>query len=246
MPRTIILPRCNSGIVRGMGAIFGGDTVTLSLSLDTTYQSKTATIVAYLGSPKNKITTSNILPAFSTSGNLTVALPSTIANNTVAINLESAQTAYLNTLTGISGVRQPFALEIQIDMGSGVTETYGIYEFFVEQNLVAGATPGVPFDFNAPFTLTSSNAVAVDFASSNYFNLALAHNTTLSFLNPTFGRVISVRTVNTGVRTRPVLPANCDIYADTWDTASGATNLITIQCRNQVTSSFDITFNSKI
>jgi len=246
MPRTITLQRCNSGTVRGMGAIFGGDTVTLSLSLDTSYQSKTATIVAYFGSPRNKIETSNILPAFSTSGNNTVVMPALITNSTVTIDLEPAQTAYLETLTGVRGVNQPFALEIQFDLGLGVTDTYGIYEFFVEQDLATGATPAVPFDFNAPFTLTSSNAVAVDFASSNYFNLALAHNTTLSFLNPTFGRVISVRTVNTGVRTRPVLPANCDVYADTWDTSNGATNLITIQCRNQTTPAFDVTFNSKI
>ena len=246
MPRTITLQRSNSGTVRGMGAVFGGDTVTLSLLLDTTFQSKTATIVAYLGSPRNKLASSNILPAFTLSGNNTVVLPSTITNSTVTIDLGSAQTGYLKTLTGSLGVNQPFALEVQIDMGLGVIDTYGLYEFFVEQDLATGGTAGVPYDFNAPFTLTSSATLAVDFASSNYFNLALAHNTTLSFLNPAFGRVISVRTVNTGIRTRPILPVNCDVYSDTWDTASGATNLITIQCRAVSTPSFDVTFNSKL
>jgi hypothetical protein len=230
-----------------MGAIFGGDTVTLALSLDTTYQSKTATIVAYCGSPKNKIVTSNILPAFTLSGNNNVVLPSTIANNTVTINLESSQTAYLNTLTGTSGVRQPFALEVQVDMGGGVIDTYGLYEFFVEQNLVAGATPGIPFDFLAPTAVASGATINLDFAIGNYFTTTvLANNATLTFSNAKFGRVISYRTVNSGIRTRPVLPANCDIYADTWATADGATNLITIQCRNQSTPSFDVTFNSKI
>lgn len=246
MPRTITLTRSASGTVRGMGNIFGGDTITLSLSLDTSYQSKTATVVAYLGSPKNKITTSNILPAFTASGNNTVVLPATITNSTVTIDLEPAQTAYLESLTGSLGVSQPFALEIQIDLGSGVIDTYGLYEFFVEQDLATGATPGIPYDFNAPYALTSSASIAVDFASSNYFTCTLAHDTTLSFLNPTYGRVISIRTVNSGARVKPILPANCDVYADTWDTTDTAVNLITVQCRNSSTPAFDVTINSKI
>jgi len=244
--QTILLPRSTKATIKNIGALFAGDTVTLQLVLDSTYQNKVATFVVYLGSPQNKLTGSNVLPAFSTSGNLTVTLPAVI-DGVVEINLEASQTQYLGTLVGSLGVQQPFALEIQIDVGGGAINTYGIYEFGVEQNLVSGAIPGVPYDYLAPVAVASGATINLNFASGNYFTTnALANNATLTFSNPKFGRVISYQTTNSGTRTRPVLPINCNIYADTWDAANGAVNLITIQCRNETTPSFDVTFNSRI
>jgi hypothetical protein len=244
--QTIALPQSTKATIKNIGAVFAGDTVSLQLVLDSSYQSKVATFAVYLGSPNNKLAGSNILPAFTASGNLTVTLPA-IINGQVTIDLEASQTAYLGTLTGSLGVNQPFALEIQIDVGGGVINTYGIYEFGVEQNLVAGAIPGIPYDYLAPVSVASSATINLNFASGNYFTTnALANNATLTFSNPKFGRVISYQTTNSGTRTRPVLPANCNIYADTWDTTTGAVNLITIQCRNETTPSFDVTFNNRI
>jgi hypothetical protein len=207
-------------------SIFAGDTINLKLSGLTpqgTYNTKTLRVAAKKGYPSEDLTlVANSLPAFADTGNLTQVL-SVDSNGNATIVLSASQTLALVN-------KQTYTLELEIDLGNGVIETYGQYELFVEQQIPTnGVTAGIPVNFSSPSFLGSGTAL--NFDSGNYFTRDLSGAITISLSNPHFNQTVYLETTNTaGSIPQPTLPANCDIYTNNWDGANNARNLIAFLC----------------
>lgn len=173
MAHTIRIPKNTTATYpKPKFSVFVGDYLSIILTdIDSSYSGKVVTFAVKKGSPTDNLSAlSNVLPAFTDSGNLTVTL-GTITGTTATIFLEAAQ-------TGVFDLKSTYTVEMQFDMGSGVIESWQ-FQLDTEQDLISSSTtpPATGYTGNAG-KLLKFNA-----AENGYDSIVSASGTQFSSSN---------------------------------------------------------------
>jgi hypothetical protein len=181
----------------------------------------------------------NSLPAFSNTGNLTQSI-TTDTNGVGTVTISANQTAALS-------LKSNYVLEVEIN-GDSTIETYGQYSLYVEQEIVSTATPGPQYNYLDTQILSSSGSTAnLDYNTGFIFSKSISSQQTLTVANSKNGQMVLLITTNTVANiSPPILPANCQLFADNWDSQINTTNLICFLCTDKTTPKFLVTYNSKL
>jgi hypothetical protein len=221
-------------------ASWKGDGVVLVLDNLTPSASYTVTVTIKPGDITQDLTAvTNVLPAFGDTGNLTQTVVAS-ASGQGSITISTAQSAAL-------AIKTNYVLEIQTNDGL-VTETYGQYNIYIEQELATNAVPGPQYSYTDAKVLSPLGSGSVlDYNSSFIFTKTISSQQTITVLNPVAGQMVLLQTTNAVANiAAPILPAESILYSDNWDTAINAVNLVCILCVNKTTPSYIVTENAKM